>query len=130
MTDTIWSTGRRKTSIARVRTVPGKGRLLINSKTLDQYFSGHEKAKNSVMKPMAIAKQLSNFDFHVSVAGGGVTGQSEAIRLGISRAAVAIDPTLRQNFRKQGLMTRDPRMVERKKPGQPKARARFQFSKR
>ncbi len=130
MTETIWTTGRRKTSIARVRMVPGKGRLLINSKTLDQHFAGHEKAKTAVMKPIQIAKNLSNFDLHISVAGGGVTGQSEAIRLGISKAALSLDPSLRQILRKEGFLTRDPRMVERKKPGQPKARARFQFSKR
>jgi small subunit ribosomal protein S9 len=130
MTDTLWTTGRRKTSIARVRTTEGSGRVLINSKSADQYFAGHEKAKNAVMKPFQIAKNLSAYDFLITVAGGGVTGQSEAIRLGIARAAVSLDPTLRQALRKEGLLTRDPRMVERKKPGQPKARKRFQFSKR
>ena len=130
MTDTIWATGRRKTSIARCRLVAGSGKLLINSKPLDQYFSGHEKAKNAVMSPFQIAKNLTGYDIHVTVGGGGITGQSEAIRLGLSRAAVSIDPSLRQALRKVGFMTRDPRMVERKKPGQPKARRRFQFSKR
>ena len=130
MTDAIWATGRRKTSIARVRLTPGSGRVVINSKSVEQFFGGNEKAKNAVMKPYQIAKNLTGFDAHVSVLGGGISGQSEAIRLGLSRAAVAIDPTLRQALRKEGLLTRDPRMVERKKPGQPKARRRFQFSKR
>jgi small subunit ribosomal protein S9 len=130
MTETIWATGRRKTSIARVRAVSGSGRLFINSKSLDQYFAGHEKAKNAVMRPFQVAKNLAGYDFHITVGGGGTTGQSEAIRLGLSRAAVAMEPGLRQALRKEGFLTRDPRMVERKKPGQPKARRRFQFSKR
>ena len=130
MSDTIWTVGRRKTSIARVRTNQGTGRVTINSKSVEQYFAGHEKAKNAVMKPLQVAKNLSGYDMNVTVGGGGVTGQSEAIRLGLARAAVAIDPSLRQALRKEGLLTRDPRMVERKKAGQPKARRRFQFSKR
>ena len=82
------------------------------------------------MSPFEIAKNLSSYDIHMTVGGGGITGQSEAIRLGLSRAAVGIDPSLRHALRKVGFLTRDPRMVERKKPGQPKARRRFQFSKR
>lgn len=126
----IWATGRRKTSVARVRVVPGNGQFVVNDKSLSEFFGGHVRAKAEASFPLQASKGVATYDFHVSVAGGGVTGQAGAIRLGISRALVAIDPGQRPLFRKEGLLTRDPRMVERKKPGQPKARRRFQHSKR
>lgn len=126
----IWATGRRKKSIARVRVIPGTGQLIINQKSVNDYFGGHVRAKSEAASPLQIVRSSNSFDFHVSVLGGGVTGQSGAVQLGIARAIVEIDPSLRPQLRKEGLLTRDPRMVERKKPGQPKARRRFQHSKR
>jgi small subunit ribosomal protein S9 len=126
----LWATGRRKTSIARVRVVPGEGRLIINGKSLDEFFGGNDRQKSSVLAPFKVAKTLSAYDIFVSTLGGGVTGQAEAIRLGLARAMVEIDESLRKDLRAKGFLTRDPRMVERKKPGQPKARRRYQHSKR
>lgn len=126
----LWATGRRKNAVARVRVVPGEGRLFVNSKSLDDFFVGHERQKVSVLAPFKVGKPLGGYDIFVNTMGGGVTGQAEAIRLGISRALVAMDPKLRSALRAKGFLTRDPRMVERKKPGQPKARRRFQHSKR
>ena len=126
----IWATGRRKESVARVRVVQGSGQLLVNNKTINDYFGGHVRARTEATSPLNNNKNVGGFDFHISVLGGGVTGQSGAIKLGIARALTEIDPSLRSSFRKEGFLTRDPRMVERKKPGQPKARRRFQHSKR
>lgn len=126
----IWSIGRRKESIARVRLVPGSGRLLINKKSVDDYFGGHIRAKAEATAPLKVARGTSSLDFHITLSGGGVTGQAGAVKLGLARALVVFDPTHRSPFRKDGYLTRDPRMVERKKPGQPKARRRFQHSKR
>jgi small subunit ribosomal protein S9 len=127
----VWATGRRKTAVARVRFVPGEGRIMVNSKSLDDFFAGHARQKTSALSPLKqLAKPMNDADIFITTAGGGVTGQAEAIRLGIARALVAIDPKLRSAMRKMGYMTRDPRMVERKKYGQPKARRRFQHSKR
>jgi small subunit ribosomal protein S9 len=125
----LWATGRRKTSVARVRVVPGEGRFFVNAKSLDEFFGGHERQKASVLAPFKI-KPLNGYDVFITTEGGGVNGQAEAIRLGLSRALVAMDPKLRQALRAKGFLTRDPRMVERKKSGQPKARRRFQHSKR
>jgi small subunit ribosomal protein S9 len=125
----VWATGRRKTSVARVRVVPGTGQLLINNKSLDEYFTGHVRAKSEAAAPLQQSRS-TGFDFHVSVLGGGVTGQAGAVKLGLARALVEINPSQKTSFRKEGFLTRDPRMVERKKPGQPKARRRFQHSKR
>lgn len=126
----LWATGRRKNAIARVRVVPGEGRILVNSKSLEEYFAGHERQKMNVMAPIKLGKSMNEYDLIISTTGGGVNGQSEAIRLGIARAMVSMDPKMRPVMRSKGFMTRDPRMVERKKSGQPKARARFQHSKR
>jgi small subunit ribosomal protein S9 len=126
----VWATGRRKESVARVRVVPGSGRLLVNDKSINDYFGGHVRARMAATAPLQHARGANGFDFHVSVLGGGVTGQSGAVQLGLARAMVEIDPTLRTSLRREGFLTRDPRMVERKKPGQPKARRRFQHSKR
>jgi small subunit ribosomal protein S9 len=126
----VWATGRRKTSIARVRVVPGSGQLKINEKSVNDYFGGHVRARAEATSPLQYSRGTNGFDFHVSVLGGGVTGQSGAVQLGIARAIAELDPTVRPTLRKEGFLTRDPRMVERKKPGQPKARRRFQHSKR
>jgi len=126
----LWAVGRRKNAVARARLIPGGGRMLINSRSLDEYFGGHERYKSSVMEPLRLVKLLTNYDTFLTVMGGGVMGQAEAIRLALSRAIIKLDPKLRSAFRKEGLLTRDYRMVERKKSGQPKARRRFQHSKR
>src|SRR3954467_6361362 len=118
----LWTTGRRKESIARVRVIQGNGQLLINDKSVDDYFGGHVRARAEATAPLHQARGSNGLDFHITVSGGGVTGQAGAVQLGIARALVELEPTLRPAFRKEGFMTRDPRMVERKKPGQPKAR--------
>lgn len=121
--------GRRKTSTARVYLRPGSGKVVINRRPLDAYFS-LETRRRILLSPFKITGSLGSFDVLVNVKGGGLTGQSEAIRLGIARALVASSEDFRKPLRDAGLLTRDPRMVERKKYGQPKARKRFQFSKR
>jgi small subunit ribosomal protein S9 len=125
----IWATGRRKNSVARVRVIPGTGQLQVNKKSLDEFFAGHIRAKTNAAAPLQIFRS-TGYDFHISVHGGGVTGQAGAIKLGLSRAIIEINPAQRPALHKEGFLTRDPRMVERKKPGQPKARRRFQHSKR
>lgn len=127
--DIINTTGRRKTSIARVYVQPGKGQIIINGKELSQYFVS-ETLRTTVKQAFIILKAESNYDVTVNVEGGGIKGQAEAIRLGISRAMVIVNPDNRPALKKEGLMTRDSRMVERKKPGRRKARRKFQFSKR
>jgi small subunit ribosomal protein S9 len=126
----IWATGRRKNATARIRMIPGNGRFLINQRSLDQFFAGHFRAKWQVMRPFDVAKVANQFDIFVDVVGGGVTGQSGAISMGLARAFSQLDNSQRIAMRKDGLLTRDSRMVERKKPGRPKARKRFQYSKR
>ncbi len=126
----LWATGRRKTAIARVRVIPGEGRIIVNGKTVDEFFGGNERQKASVLAPLRVARTLSEFDVFVSASGGGITGQAESIRLGLSRAMVNMDPALRTPLRLKGFLTRDSRKVERKKSGQPKARKRYQHSKR
>ena len=123
------TTGRRKTSIARVYVQPGKGQIIVNDKDLSQYFAS-EILRTTVKQALTILKVEGNYDITVNVEGGGVKGQAEAIRLGISRALVKINAESRPALKKEGLMTRDSRMVERKKPGRRKARRKFQFSKR
>lgn len=125
----IYATGRRKTSKARVFLKPGSGKIEINGKPMDEYLSTGV-AKISVLLPFQIADVKNRFDAMITVAGGGVTGQAEAIRHGISRALVAADPLFRSALKKAGFMTRDPRAVERKKYGKHKARRSTQFSKR
>ncbi len=125
----INTTGRRKTSIARVYVKPGKGQIIVNDRELVQYFVS-EIHQITVKQALTILKLDGNYDVTVTVKGGGIKGQAEAIRLGISRALVKVNPENRAALRKEGLMTRDSRMVERKKPGRRKARRKFQFSKR
>ena len=153
----FYATGKRKTSVARVwmrsgngqvtinrRPVekyfdresdrmlimkPGKGGITINKKSIDDYVS-RDSDKALIIQPLELTETLDKYDISVNVRGGGISGQAGAIRHGISRALVSVDPELRNTLKKQGLLTRDPRMKERKKYGQPGARARFQYSKR
>lgn len=127
--EVINALGRRKTSIARVYLKEGKGKFTINNKDSKVYFPlGQFQFK--LNQPFVLSETEGQYDVTVNVNGGGITGQVEAIRLGLARALTAINEENRSIFRKEGLLTRDPRMVERKKPGQKKARKKFQFSKR
>lgn len=121
--------GRRKTSIARVYVKPGKGTIIINDRELAIYFPS-EIHQTTVKQALTLAKLEGNYDVTVNVEGGGIKGQAGAIRLGIARAILTINGEHRAALRKEGLLTRDSRMVERKKPGRRKARRKFQFSKR
>lgn len=125
----IITVGRRKTAVARVKLTDGSGKVMINNKELDQYFPV-AVLREEVLLPFEVTATKGRYDARVRVEGGGSTGQAGAIKLGIARSLVALDDDLRQNLRNAGLLTRDPRMVERKKYGQKKARKRFQFSKR
>lgn len=124
------ATGRRKSSVARVRLIPGKGNITVNKKTLDEYFGGLELLKNEVRRPLEIVSSSGKYDVLASVYGGGTTGQSGALRHGISRALCQADPENRAVLKAAGFLTRDPRMKERKKYGLKKARRASQFSKR
>lgn len=122
--------GRRKNAVARVYLRPnGSGKVTINKRTIEEYFPTDWR-RRSLLAPFTVTETVGSFDVVVNAHGGGLTGQAEAIRLGISRALVDFNAELRKPLRDAGFMTRDPRMVERKKYGQPKARKRFQFSKR
>ena len=123
------ATGRRKTSTARVFLKEGSGSVTINDKE-GKVFFGKEALLNEALEPLLAAELKDKFDIKVNVTGGGVTGQIGAIRLGVARAILKYDASIKPSLKKDGLLTRDSRMVERKKPGQPKARKRFQFSKR
>ncbi|HTY36148.1 MAG TPA: 30S ribosomal protein S9 [Bacteroidota bacterium] len=125
----IITVGRRKTAVARVKLTDGSGKVTVNNKELEKYFP-ITVLREEVMKPFIATSTQGRFDARVRVEGGGPTGQAGAIKLGIARSLVALDEDHRQNLRNAGLLTRDPRMVERKKYGQKKARKRFQFSKR
>lgn len=124
-----WGTGRRKTSVARVRLVPGSGRIIINGRSIDDYF-GLETLKVIVRQPLVLTDTLNKYDVLVNVRGGGFAGQAGAIRHGIARALIRLDSEYRPALKKAGFLTRDPRMKERKKPGLKKARRAPQFSKR
>ena len=124
-----YGTGRRKTSAARVFLRKGKGDIVVNGKALEQFF-GRETARMIVRQPLELTQSTDKFDVVVTVAGGGITGQAGAIRLGIARALVEYDETLKSELLKAGFMTRDAREVERKKVGLHKARRATQFSKR
>jgi small subunit ribosomal protein S9 len=123
------ATGRRKTSVARVRLVPGNGAITVNRRTLDEYFPNNV-LKMIIKQPLLSTETAERFDIHVAVTGGGPSGQAGAIRHGISRALTIYNSELRKRLKKEGFLSRDPRMKERKKYGQRGARARFQFSKR
>jgi small subunit ribosomal protein S9 len=121
--------GRRKTSTARVYLIEGSGKITINNKKADEYLK-KETLLSMIHEPLVASDMKDKFDIKINVEGGGVSGQIGAIQLGISRAILKYDASHKPALKKEGLLTRDSRMVERKKPGQPKARKRFQFSKR
>lgn len=125
----INSLGRRKTSVARVYMKPGNGEITVNGKALEVYFPSELK-RIVVNQALTLSEKVSNFSFEVNVTGGGITGQAEAIRLAISRALVEDSADVKPILKKEGFMTRDSRMVERKKPGRRKARRSFQWVKR
>jgi len=127
--DVVSTIGRRKASVARIYLSEGKGGITINKREAKEYFPT-DIHLYKLNQPFSLTDTEGNYDVKVNVIGGGVTGQVEAIRLAISRALVEIDPEHKPKLKSHGLMTRDPRMVERKKPGQKKARKKFQFSKR
>jgi small subunit ribosomal protein S9 len=129
MSETFYGTGRRKTSTARVFLKRGVGNILVNKRPLDEYF-GRETARMIVRQPLEALDASNDFDFHISVSGGGPSGQAGAIRHGITRALMAYDESNRRPLRARGFVTRDAREVERKKVGLHKARKRPQFSKR
>jgi small subunit ribosomal protein S9 len=129
MSQEFITTGRRKTAIARIRMSSGSGKIEVNGKAFDEYFKTID-LQNTVLKPFEVANAQNTFDVFVNTHGGGVTGQAGAVRLAIARALTESNPELRGALKVEGLLTRDPRMKERKKPGQPGARKRFQFSKR
>ena len=127
--EVIHKIGRRKTAVARVYVAPGKGTITVNKKDMAVYFPT-ATLQYKVNQPIAMTNNDGNFDITVNVYGGGATGQAEAVRLAISRALCEVDAENRQILKPEGLLTRDSRMVERKKFGQKKARKKFQFSKR
>jgi len=127
--DVINALGRRKTAVARVYLSKGTGTILVNKKDVNIMFP-IDVLQGKINQPFILTNTVGQFDVKVNVNGGGITGQAEAIRLGISRALVELEAENKPLLKAEGLMTRDPRMVERKKPGQPKARKKFQFSKR
>lgn len=124
------ATGRRKTSIARVKLIPGSGKIAINNRPLMQYLAGRETLEVQVMSPLKVTDSISKYDVVCKVRGGGVSSQAGAIAHGIARALIEASPELRAKLKPEGLLMRDPRMKERKKYGQKKARKRFQYSKR
>ena len=127
--ETIHTIGRRKTSVARIYMSEGKGNVTVNNRDAKDYFNTGTLLYK-LNQPFSLVDMEGKFDVKVSVKGGGITGQAEAVRLAISRALCKLDEENRSALKIEGLMTRDPRMVERKKPGQKKARKKFQFSKR
>ncbi|MCX5646071.1 MAG: 30S ribosomal protein S9 [Phycisphaerae bacterium] len=124
-----WGTGRRKTSVARVRIRPGSGKFIVNKRELDDYFK-RDQDRKAALAALKLVQAEKSFDIFVNVRGGGITGQAGATLLGVARALKIYDENYLGALRDNGLLTRDPRMVERKKPGQSGARRRFQFSKR
>jgi small subunit ribosomal protein S9 len=129
MKEVIDTVGRRKTSVARVFMSPGKGKIVVNKLPVEDYFKDEFK-RSQALKPLVAAEKQNDFDITVNVKGGGLTGQSGAVSLAIARALVEFDESIRAMLRPDRLLTRDPRMVERKKYGKKKARKSFQFSKR
>ncbi|HYV44745.1 MAG TPA: 30S ribosomal protein S9 [Myxococcaceae bacterium] len=124
-----YATGRRKEATARVWLKAGEGKIVVNNRTMDDYF-GRETSKMVIHQPLQLVEQMGKVDITINVVGGGLSGQAGAIRHGISRALCVFNPELRPALKKAGFLTRDSRVVERKKYGQPGARRRFQFSKR
>lgn len=128
-TDQFHAIGRRKTSVARVYLRPGKGDWTVNGRSLEDYFP-RQVLRQSANQPLVSTDTQGQYDVKVNVVGGGMRGQADAVRLGVARALLKVDEDFRARLRADALLTRDPREVERKKPGRPKARKRFQFSKR
>ncbi len=124
-----YATGRRKTSVARVYMKPGTGKITVNKREFREMFTRLDH-KESILSPLKVTNSERKFDFNINVKGGGITGQADAIQLGIARSLVSYNEKFKEILKKYELLTRDPRMTERKKPGQRGARARFQFSKR
>jgi small subunit ribosomal protein S9 len=129
MSESFAATGRRKTAVAQVRLARGTGKIQINGRPLEDYFAT-PSLQFTVLKAFEVTKTSNSFDVRVTATGGGIAGQAGAVRLAISRALLAQDAAMRPLLKEEGLLTRDPRMKERKKSGQPGARKRFQFSKR
>ena len=129
LTQEFIATGRRKTSVARIRMTPGSGKIDINGRNFEDYFPS-VPLQNVVLQPLQVTKMVNTYDLSINATGGGVAGQAGAARLAISRALIQADANLRGGLKSEGLLRRDPRMKERKKSGQPGARKRFQFSKR
>ncbi|GIU01395.1 30S ribosomal protein S9 [Sulfurovum sp. TSL6] len=127
---TMYATGKRKAAIAKVWLTPGNGEMLINGKTLDQWLGGHETLKMKVRLPLEATKQLESMDIRATTLGGGYAAQADALKHGITKALVEFEPSFRAILKPMGLLTRDSRVVERKKPGKKKARRSPQFSKR
>ena len=127
--ETVHKIGRRKTAVARIYLSEGKGNIVVNNREFKDYFTT-STLQYKVQQPLSLTENLTSYDIKVNVFGGGVTGQAEAIRLAITRALVSINEEHKAVLKPEGLLTRDPRMVERKKFGQKKARKKFQFSKR
>jgi len=125
----VWATGKRKTAVARIRLIPGEGAITVNERTLEDYFP-RETARMRILEPLELTESRSQYDILASVHGGGISAQADAIRHGISRALAVVAETLRPALRTGGMLTRDPREVERKKYGRHKARKRPQYSKR
>ena len=128
-TEEFIATGRRKTSVARIRMTAGSGKIDVNGRAFEDYFPT-EPLQNTVLQPLQAAKVVNAYDMSINTTGGGMTGQAGAARLAIARALLQADANLRATLKAEGLLRRDPRMKERKKSGQPGARKRFQFSKR
>ena len=127
---TIYATGKRKAAIAKVWLTPGNGEMAINGKTLDQWLGGHETLKMKVRLPLEATKQLESMNVRATTLGGGYSAQADALKHGITKALVEFEPSFRAILKPMGLLTRDSRVVERKKPGKKKARRSPQFSKR
>ncbi|MGC9331221.1 MAG: 30S ribosomal protein S9 [Bacteroidales bacterium] len=127
--DTINTIGRRKCSVARIYMKSGKGNIIINKRKMEDYFP-LKQHQNIALKPFALTETMGKYDIKVNLHGGGVTGQADAMRHAIARALMKIDPEYHAVLKPAGMLTRDPRVVERKKPGQKKARKKYQFSKR
>ncbi len=129
MPEAYYGTGKRKTSVARTWLKPGKGSIVINKRSIDDYF-GRETAKMIVEQPLVLTDTYGSYDINVNVSGGGISGQAAAIRHGITKALLQVNPEFRLVLKRAGFVTRDSRIKERKKYGQKGARARFQYSKR
>jgi small subunit ribosomal protein S9 len=127
--DEIWATGKRKSAVARVRMSPGTGQFKVNGKKVEEYFPS-ESVIGFLKQPLAVTDSLKSVDINANIKGGGLVGQAGALRHSIARALLKKDETLKSVLRNCGMLTRDSRVKERKKPGQPGARKRFQFSKR